>query len=111
MTGQVVQAEMEFQSQAEFKTREEALEYWEEVRREFLERARAAARQLIVGKPYITIDDVREVCPPPVECDPRVMGGVFNTKEWEFVGYTRTNRPIGHRHPIGRFKLTGESHV
>jgi len=81
------------------------LEQFETYRLPYIERAREAARELLRQKDYITIDDVREVCPPPEDIDPRVMGAVFKQSEFESVGWTTSKRKVNHSRPIQRFRL------
>ena len=80
------------------------MERLEEVRAAYLESARFAADQLYHGgKKEITINDVREVCPPPDSIDPRTLGAVFRRKEdkWHVVSYVRSKR--AHMRPIAVF--------
>jgi len=79
------------------------LPLFEETRAQWLERARRAAIELAGRKGDITIDDVREVCPPPEGCDPRVMGAVFRPKsDWDIVKYRPSER--GHGRAIAVFR-------
>lgn len=84
---------------------QEVLPLFEITREEWLAEARGAARQLAQRNTEITIDDVRAVCPPPDSVDGRVMGGVFTRKEWECIGYKRSERKTCHGRPIGIFAL------
>lgn len=77
---------------------------FEESRKDWLESARTAAFSLGAGGRVITIDDVREVCPPPDDVDPRVMGAVFTRSDWECVGYQRSRRSACHSRPVGQFR-------
>lgn len=82
------------------------LELLEEHRPDYLALARAAARKLLETRPSITVNDVREVCPPPADIDPRVLGAVFRTSEFEATGeFVLSNRNTCHRRPIQRFRL------
>jgi hypothetical protein len=83
----------------------QALDLFEATRGDYLESARAAARKLLVSKYWITIDDVRKVCPPPEGVDPRVMGAVFNKADYESLGWINSTRPECHRRPVQRFRL------
>lgn len=78
---------------------------FEEHRAEFLETARAVARALAFERGEITIDDVREHCAPPPNVDPRVMGAVFRTDDFEAVGYRKSNRSTCHHRPVAVFRL------
>jgi hypothetical protein len=85
------------------KARDEALDLFELHRAAWLATARDAASRLYrrFGRP-ITIDDVRDECPPPPGTDPRVMGGVFSG--WRPVGFTNSRRRTCHGRPIRLFE-------
>lgn len=88
------------------KSKQQALDLLEEVRKEYLEEARVAAKQIAMeGNGTCTVDQVRDVCPPPQEIDGRVMGAIFNNQDWEHAGYERSNRVTCHKRPISRFRL------
>lgn len=84
---------------------EEARRILEAVRAEWLAEARAVARGLARGGRQITINDVREVCPPPPDVDPRVCGVVFRTKEWRRLRYVESRRAVSHGRPVAAFVL------
>lgn len=87
-------------------------EAFEEHRPDYLAEARSAARRLLETRPSITINDVREVCPPPADIDPRVMGAVFRHKDFEATGeFVLSSRNTCHRRPIQRFALTNYAKV
>ena len=78
------------------------------VRATYLSAARKAAMKIAAGSidGTVTIDDVRDVCPPPNNIDPRVMGAVFMEKGvWQKLGWENSVRPACHHRPIQRFKL------
>lgn len=81
------------------------LPLFEEHRASFLERARAAARRIALVQGELTVDDIRKVCPPPADVDPRVMGAVLKSSEFEAIGYRRSERRINHGRPIAIFRL------
>lgn len=81
------------------------LPLFEEHRADWLERARSSAIELAAANEKVTIDDVRDVCPPPEDVDPRVMGAVFRGKHWECVGYQKSRRKSCHNRPVGVFRL------
>jgi hypothetical protein len=86
---------------------EDWLSLLETHRPDYLSEARDAARKLLSERESITIDHVREVCPPPKGIDPRVMGAVFKHADFEPTGeYVQSGRNTCHRRPIMRFKLT-----
>jgi hypothetical protein len=82
---------------------------FEEHRGDWLELARAEAWRLGDKGQVITIDDVRDACPPPDDVDPRVMGAVFTKRHWECVGYQRSRRAVCHSRPVGQFRRKAKS--
>ncbi len=89
-----------------FQTKEDALEALEIARKEYLVRAREAAKSPLMGR-VVTVDDVRQICPPPKDIDPRVMGAIFNTPDWEATGYIKSTRKTCHGRPIAQFRYVG----
>ncbi len=72
---------------------------------DFLRRARLVADMLGSLQTDVTIDDVRNVCPPPNGTNPAIMGRVFLREHgWEPVAYRRSER--GHRRAIAIFRKT-----
>lgn len=71
----------------------------------WLENARLYAALLGMNGLEVTIDDVRDGCPPPENIDPRVMGAVFTRKHWVLIRRTRSKRRACHNRPIGVFVL------
>lgn len=84
---------------------QDILPLFELSREDWLAQARDVARQLGRGGKPVTVDDVREKCPPPKGIDGRVMGAVFTRKEWTCVSYRRSERKECHSRPVGVFKL------
>ena len=69
------------------------LENFEETRKEYLQQARYAADKLYAnGKKELTGNDIREICPPPANIDPRVMGAIFPRKIWKVISYRPSQR-------------------
>lgn len=87
--------------------RDNALARLEKARKLYLEQARWHAEQIaaLSNDGTVTTDDVWKACPPPMDMDPRVMGAVFRTKEWEAVGFVASVRPDCHARPIRVFRL------
>jgi hypothetical protein len=73
----------------------------------WLTRARGVARNLAAQRGSVTIDEVRALCPPPDDVDPRVMGAVFKRPEFELVDYIESRRKVCHGRHIGIFRLRG----
>lgn len=70
---------------------------------EYLDAARAIAREIAVQKGSVTIDDVRLRLPPPESVDARVMGAVLAPREFTCIGYEKSSRRECHNRPIGIF--------
>lgn len=81
------------------------LPLFEVTRAAWLASAREAARRLAGERGCVTIDDVREACPPPEDVDPRVMGAVFRRCEFERVAYRQSRRSRCHFRPVAVFQL------
>jgi len=75
---------------------------FEATREDYLADARLAAEILVKERGAITVNDIREICPPPDNIDPRVMGAIFNRKLWQKVGYIHSSR--AHMRPIAMFE-------
>jgi len=80
------------------------LPFFEATRGDWLAVARATARELGSSGAIVTIDMVRDKCPPPVDVDPRVMGAVFTRREWQRVGYANSSRAACHHRPVALMK-------
>lgn len=87
-------------------TKQQALDLFESKRKEFLTYLRWNAvrkvKETLDGT--LTIDDVRSDVITPDGVDPRVYGAVFNTDDWEKIGYTQTSRKTSHARPIAVFR-------
>ena len=87
-------------------TKDQAMQAFEQHRAEWLASARAEAIRIYKNKQApISIDEVRMACPPPEGADPRVMGGVFNLKQWRKTGYRNSWRRACHNRPVALFEL------
>ncbi len=86
------------------ESKQEALDALEKARAEYIEQARTAARQICSVGEEITIDDVREVAPPPEGVDPRIMGAILRAPDWRPVGYRASKRKTCHKRPVSVFK-------
>ena len=78
------------------------MDLFETTREDYLAEARLAADALANERGIITVNDVREMCPPPANIDPRVMGAIFKSKAWQKVGYMSSSR--AHMRPIAMFR-------
>lgn len=86
---------------------DEVMQSMEERRSAFLTMARKTAVKIAVSRldRTVTVDDVRELCPPLEGLDPRLMGAIFRHKMFEPVGFENSTRRDCHYRPIRRFKL------
>lgn len=80
-------------------------EHFETDKMQWLAAARAAARRIAREKGTVTIDEVRECCPPPSGVDPRVMGAVMQPREFQMIKFVESRRKACHGRHIGLFKL------
>ena len=71
----------------------------------WLQKAREVARDMARRRGSVTIDEVREHCPPPDDVDPRIMGRVFMKSEFELIDHIESRRKVCHGRPIGIFRL------
>lgn len=85
--------------------RDATLDMFEDYRPDYLASARAYARQVCLANGTCTVDEVRKQLPPPSNVDPRVMGAIFRSREFEKVAYENSSRTACHARPIARFKL------
>lgn len=84
----------------------------EEARGPYLDRARDAARELLATRDSITVNDVRAVCPPPPDADPRCMGAIFRHRDFESTGESvPSSRSTCHHRDIKRFTLSSHYRV
>lgn len=91
-----------------FATKLDAMNALERARADWLLVARAHARLAGQGGRAITVNDLHGIVPPlPSNLDPRVWGAVFNSSEWECLGYVRSRRKLSHRRPVAQFVLRG----
>lgn len=89
-------------------SRDAALALLEQTRKAYLVEARRVAITIALeGNGTCTVNQVRDVCPPPKQCDGRVMGAIFNTQDWVHDGYLRSSRAACHHRPISRFRYVG----
>jgi hypothetical protein len=71
----------------------------------WVDEARAVAKSLAVERGLISIDDVLEAIPRPVDVHPNATGSIFREKCWLNVGYTKSRSPSAHARAIGVFQL------
>lgn len=83
------------------------LERWQENESRWIARARAAMLELCLdrnGQP-VSSDDVWDLCPPPADCHPSVMGPVFRGGLFQKVGWKASKRPSAHARMISIYTI------
>jgi hypothetical protein len=74
-------------------------------RHAWIARARDCAIAIAREKGSVTVNDVREACPPPEGADPRIMGAVLLAPQFARIGMRPSDRRTCHGRPIGVFTL------
>lgn len=64
--------------------------------KEWIAQARKVAKRIAHDQGSVSSDDIHELCPPPPEAHPNVMGAVFKNLGLRVVSFTTTKRPSGH---------------
>lgn len=83
-------------------TKDQAFDYFEKERQEFLANARWTAYQIGKHKGAVTIDDVRAEIKVPSFVNAKVLGAVFNQRDhmdkplWEKIGHQPTKVKSSH---------------
>jgi hypothetical protein len=92
--------------------RDEALGRFEERERSWIRRARQRMVELILERRRaghidhdICSDDVWDLCPPPADCHPSVMGPVFRGGLFVKVGWRASKRPSAHARMVSTYRL------
>lgn len=76
-----------------------------ETKQTWIEGARIKARKLLEHKQRITIEDVTRDYPLPDYLHRNTIGAVFNSKEFESVGFTTAQNPAARGHVIRYWTL------
>lgn len=92
-------------------TKQQAMDLFEQKRHEFLQLARWEAVRIWKRKGNITVDDVRAEVSTPSDINPVCWGALFNSSDWECVGYVKTTRQQAHGRPVGCWKYVGSKPV
>jgi hypothetical protein len=90
----------------------EALDSFEHHESNWMARARARMvalfedRRELFGKyAEVSSDDVWDLCPPPADCHPSVMGPVFRGGLFVKTGWRASKRPSAHARMISTYRL------
>lgn len=86
--------------------RDEAIEKLELSQGDWLRKAKQIAFDLCIVIGSFTVDDVRRICPPPKDCDPRIMGALVRDKRFEPLDFVNSRRVTSHYRAIRRFCLS-----
>ena len=100
------------QSKSGVELRDEALDRFSQRESHWIERARARMVELLlsnhrIGRIHheVCSDDVWDLCPPPADCHPSVMGPIFRGGMFVAVGWRASKRPSAHARVIRTYKL------
>ncbi len=95
------------------------LEAWKDIARMFedargpwLERARAVAREIAKKRGTVSADDLRNLMREHPELAPEgtknVMGGLFRSRDFVWVGWRHSRTPGSHGNRIGVYALADQ---
>lgn len=77
-------------------------------REEYIEQAQKIARDLLLKRDTITIEDVTKLCPLPRYLHRNTLGRVFQNQIFKSVGYTTAKRVAARGHVIRVWTLRPE---
>lgn len=72
---------------------------------DWVDQARAFAKQLAKVNGSVSIDEVLIACPRPTEVHPNATGAVFRENCWMKIGYKQSTISSAHARVIGVFRL------
>ena len=78
---------------------------FQQTKSEWLDEARATARRLLVGKTYITINDVLEHSPRPEYIHRNTTGQVFRHPDFKVYGFQKSVSPLARGRIICQWTL------
>ncbi len=78
---------------------------FQETKKAWLEGARVVARRLLKTRSRITIEDVTKEYPLPDYLHRNTIGNVFNSRDFESVGFTTARNPAARGHVIRYWTL------
>lgn len=67
-------------------------DFFAETKAQWLDEARYTMRKLLEKQPYVTSDDVHNICPMPKVLHPNTMGSVFS-EGFKWNGFVQSKRP------------------
>jgi hypothetical protein len=89
--------------------RDRVLAELEQRRASYVNKARAFAVDFARRWGVVSINDVRNGCPPPADVPPAALGAVFKQRIWTVVSFTQANHPAAHARIVRVYKLKGEN--
>jgi hypothetical protein len=73
---------------------------------EYVAKLQATMQAFAADGREVTIDDAWDICPPPPNVDPRILGAAFYPKKlWLGVGHCKSRRKINHGRPVAKWRL------
>lgn len=72
---------------------------------DWLESARAAAKQIAMRQGTVSADDVLEACPRPPHVHPNATGSIFKGNPFEIVAYRTSRKTSAHARRIAVYQL------
>lgn len=89
--------------------RDAVLDDLEKRRWAYITKARRFAADFARRWGVVSINDVRDGCPPPADVPPAALGAVFKERDvWVAVSFTLANHPAAHARVVRVYKLKGE---
>lgn len=75
----------------------------------YIEQARRYAVDFARRWGVVSINNVREGCPPPADVPPAALGAVFKERKvWQVVSFCLAEHPAAHARVVRVYKLKGE---
>lgn len=81
-----------------------AFDFYTEQKAQWLDEARWAMKKLLEKQPYVTSDDVHNVCPLPKNLHRNTLGAVFNN-EFRSIGFQKSKREAAKGRWIQQWRL------
>lgn len=72
---------------------------------EWLDRARSMMVSVIMKKGWCSSDDCWDICPPPADAHPSVMGCLFDDRRFVRIGDMLSKRPSARGRRISTYEL------
>lgn len=90
--------------------RDSVLDDLEKRRWAYIKRAREFAVDFARRWGVVSINNVREGCPPPADVPPAALGAVFKERNvWQVVSFCLAEHPAAHARVVRVYKLKGEN--